>query len=68
MNYMNSIAIVEQADGTRYLVTLMTNVLRKNSAYDHMMLGGRIDRMLRPEAVKKDDSVVSKSDVEGSGD
>ena len=68
MNYMNSVAIVEQPDGTRYLVTLMTNVLRKNSAYDHMILAGRIDRMLRPEAEKKDDSRVAKSDVEGSGD
>lgn len=68
MNYMNSVAIVEQPDGTRYLVTLMTNVLRKNSAYDHMILAGRIDRMLRPEAVKKDDSAVAKSDVEGAGD
>lgn len=68
MNYMNSVAIVEQPDGARYLVTLMTNVLRKNSAYDHMMLAGRIDRMLRPKAEKKDDSAVARGDVEGSGD
>jgi hypothetical protein len=66
MNYMNSVAIVEQPDRTRYLVTLMTNVLRKNSAYDHMILAGRIDRLLRPQAEKKDDSSVARSDVEGS--
>jgi hypothetical protein len=68
MNYMNSVAIVEQPDRTRYLVTLMTNVLRKNSAYDHLILAGRIDRLLRPRAKKKDDSAVARSDVEGTGD
>ena len=47
MNYMNSVCIVEQPDGTRYLVALMTNVLGRNSAYDHQLLATRIDRMIR---------------------
>ncbi len=47
MNYMNSVCIVEQPDGTRYLVALMTNVLSRNSAYDHQLLATRIDRLLR---------------------
>lgn len=47
MNYMNSICIVEQPEGTRYLVALMTNVLGRNSAYDHQLLATRIDKMLR---------------------
>ncbi|NJO87408.1 MAG: serine hydrolase [Lewinella sp.] len=47
MNYMNSVAIVEQADGSRYLVALMSNVLNRNSAYDHQVLATRIDKLLR---------------------
>lgn len=47
MNFMNSLCIVEQPDGTRYLVALMTNVLGRNSAYDHQLLATRIDRMIR---------------------
>ena len=47
MNYMNSVCIVEQPEGTRYLVALMTNVLGRNSAYDHQLLATRIDKMLR---------------------
>ena len=50
MNYMNSVCIVEQPDGTRYLVALMTNVLGRNSAYDHQLLATRIDKMLRKTA------------------
>ena len=47
MNYMNSVAIVEQPDGTRYMVALMSNVLGRNSAYDHQVLATRIDRVVR---------------------
>ncbi|WP_116124631.1 hypothetical protein [Lewinella sp. IMCC34183] len=47
MNYMNSVAIVEQPDGTRYLVALMSNVLGRNSAYDHQVLATRIDKVVR---------------------
>ena len=50
MNYMNSVCIVEQPDGTRYLVALMTNVLGRNSAYDHQLLATRIDRLIRDSA------------------
>lgn len=46
-NYMNSVAIVEHPDGKVYLVALMTNVLRKNSASDHMELAAKIDRIIR---------------------
>lgn len=47
MNYMNSVAIVEQPDDTRYLVALMSNVRGRNSAYDHLLLASRIDKLLR---------------------
>ena len=52
-NYMNSVAIVERGDSTVYLVALMTNVLGRNSAYDHNMLAGRIDKLVRGEKKKE---------------
>ena len=46
-NFMNSVAIVEHPDNCNYMVVLMTNVLRKNSASDHMYLAGNIDKIIR---------------------
>lgn len=46
-NYMNSVIIVEHPDNCRYMVVLMTNVLQKNSASDHMYLASSIDRIVR---------------------
>ncbi len=51
-NYMNSVAIVEQPDGTKYIVALMSNVLRKNSATDHMMLATSIDKIIKAQRLK----------------
>ncbi|WP_417444487.1 serine hydrolase [Joostella sp.] len=48
-NYMNSVAIVEHPDGTRYAVCLMSNVLGKNSAWDHLTLATRIDKLMHTE-------------------
>ena len=48
-NYMNSVAIVETPAGVNrlyYLVTLISNVLRKNSAVDHQTLAAYIHRMV----------------------
>lgn len=47
MNYMNSVCVVEQPDGHRYMVVLMSNVLSRNSAYDHQVLATRIDKVIR---------------------
>jgi len=46
-NFMNSVAIVEHPDNCRYIAVLMTNVLRKNSASDHMALAASIDKIVR---------------------
>jgi hypothetical protein len=46
-NFMNSVAIVEHQDSTTYFVVLMSNVLRKNSASDHMALATAIDKKIR---------------------
>ena len=48
-NYMNSLAIVENFnDGQRlhYIATLISNILRKNSAVDHQTMGMRIHRLI----------------------
>lgn len=48
-NLMNSVAIVETPADTRarhYIVTLMTNVLRVNSASAHAALAARIDQLI----------------------
>jgi len=49
-NYMNSVIIVESpAEGRRlhYVVTLISNVLRKNSAGEHQAIATRIQRLLQ---------------------
>ncbi|MEM1120199.1 MAG: serine hydrolase [Bacteroidota bacterium] len=48
-NYMNSVAIVERPDSTVYMVALMTNVLRRNSAWDHRVLARKIDQLFPPQ-------------------
>jgi hypothetical protein len=46
-NFMNSVIIVEHPDNCKYMVVLMSNVLRKNSASDHMYLASAIDKVMR---------------------
>ncbi|MFN2166360.1 MAG: serine hydrolase [Anaerolineae bacterium] len=59
-NYMNSFAIVESPAGEDriyYLVMLISNVLRKNSAVEHQTLGTRIQELMEaahPEAPPAD--------------
>ena len=46
-NFMNSVAIIEHPDCTTYMVVLMSNVRRKNSASDHQALAASIDKIVR---------------------
>jgi hypothetical protein len=46
-NYMNSAAIVETPDGRVYIVVLMSNVLRVNSASEHLALASQIENIMR---------------------
>ncbi|MBN1996137.1 hypothetical protein JW935_01210 [candidate division KSB1 bacterium] len=46
-NVMNSVAIVEHPDGPVYLVVLMSNVLRKNSAVEHQTIATYIDKIIK---------------------
>jgi hypothetical protein len=51
-NYMNSVAIVETDSGgwqLDYMVTLISNVLRKNSAVEHQTLATRIHRLIEKQ-------------------
>lgn len=50
-NYMNSVVIVEHPDGRVYIVVLMSNVLRKNSAVDHQTLAAAIDKIISPAKI-----------------
>jgi hypothetical protein len=55
-NYMNSVAIIEDDSGAKrlfYLVSLMSNVLRKNSAVDHQTLATRIHRLIQQRHAEK---------------
>jgi hypothetical protein len=59
MNLMNSVAIVETPAGEQrlhYIVTLNSNVLKKNSAVDHQTLATRIHRLI----AKDNDYVATK--------
>ena len=50
MNYMNSVAIVEQQIGEtklQYMVVVISNVLRQNSAVDHQTLGTNIHQLIK---------------------
>ena len=63
-NYMNSVAIIEHPDGKKYMVCLMTNVLRKNSAYDHQALAGRIDNLVTERNQKVEVITEEQQDAE----
>jgi len=50
INYMSSVAIVEQevdSGKLHYIAIVMSNVLRKNSAVEHQRLGTEIHRLMR---------------------
>ena len=52
MNYMNSVAIIEQEiDGVQlhYIVIVISNILRQNSAVDHQTMGTEIHRLMKQD-------------------
>jgi len=52
MNYMNSVAIIEQEiDGVQlhYIVIVISNILRQNSAVDHQKMGTEIHRQMKQD-------------------
>lgn len=53
-NYMNSAAIIENPNGQTYIVVLMSNVLRINSASEHLALASQVESIMRETASKAD--------------
>ena len=47
MNYLDSAAIIESPEGLRYVVVLLSNVLRKNSSDTHKELALEIHRLIQ---------------------
>lgn len=69
-NYMNSVIIVEQPNGVKYIVCLMTNVLNKNSAGAHLYLASKIDDAINEQANFNKPKILEqeyKEDKEESG-
>lgn len=64
LNWMNSVAIVEAPAESRklhYLVVVMSNVLRKNSAVEHQTLATRLHRLIeRYHAAEQAASAAAK--------
>ena len=46
-NHMNAVAVIEHSDGTIYMIALMSNVLKKNSASDHNQIATEVDIVIR---------------------
>jgi len=76
-NFMNSICIIETparpAEGVvqkRYIVALMSNVLRLNSAWDHSRVGAAIDEAVRTrqKTTVKDEGSAGAINEAGKGD
>ncbi len=67
-NLMNSVAIVEQAgeSPTRYIATLMSNVLKVNSAWDHSRIAAAVHGTIRtnsPQALREKASATEIKDA-----
>jgi hypothetical protein len=71
-NLMNSIAIVEapatpEEGQRRYLVALLSNVLKVNSAWDHSRIGAAIDEMVRTRSAAVVRDAGSDRDIQEVG-
>ncbi len=69
-NYMNSVAIVETDSGgwqLDYMVTLISNVLRKNSAVEHQTLATRIHRLIEKAHPAQVVAPVAAGEPAGNG-
>jgi hypothetical protein len=51
-NYMNSVAVIEEeVDGVKlhYIAVIISDILRKNSAVDHQIMGTELHRLIKQE-------------------
>jgi len=67
-NFMNAVVIVEwPGTRTRYLVAMMSNVLKVNSAWDHARLAVAIDAAVRTRTSVKVKETGTREEVESAG-
>ena len=70
-NFMNSIVTVEDPAGDspshRYIVTLLSNVLRYNSAWDHSRLGAAIHQAVQTRRAPEVREAGSAKELEEVG-
>jgi len=67
-NFMNVVTIVEwPGTSTRYLVALMSNVLKVNSAWDHARLAVAVDEAVRTRAAVRVREEGTEEEVRASG-
>jgi len=67
LNLMNSISIVETPAGAtegqhRYIVALMSDVRKVNSAWDHSRIGAAIDQMVKTRSAAKIQETASEAE------
>jgi hypothetical protein len=79
-NLMNSVAIIEsparsamQSDApaqapTRYIVALMSNVLRVNSAWDHSRMAAAIDKAVRTRSEVEPKEKADEAEIRAAGE
>lgn len=73
-NFMNSVVTVEKPAGaspdTRYIVSLLSNVLKTNSAWDHSRIGAAIDELVatRAPVTLRENAVAGEVDAAGKSD
>ena len=72
INNMNSVAIIESPsadskDQKRYIVTLMSNVLRQNSAWDHSRMGAAIEKAVQTRQKSTVDQKGASGEISDAG-
>jgi len=72
-NYMNSVVTVEQPAGsaqTRYIVSLISNVLKTNSAWDHSRIAAAVHELVKTRGPVKlrENATAAELDAAGKSD
>ena len=68
-NMMNSVAVVEgdEAGEPFYIATLMSNVLRFNSAWDHSRIAAAVHETMRTQTAQSLRETASETEIEAAG-
>ena len=68
-NMMNSVAVVEgrSEEDPAYIATLMSNVLRVNSAWDHSRIGAAVHETMRTNQAQALKETASAAEIQEAG-